>query len=109
MMIRKHRDAESAPRQASGGGLLLRRGRILGMASVLAVAPMVTGIPLVSSPAQAHPVKSHVHQVGLVKSSVAAMRSARDATRSVARTPGTPDPVTTARAVAVTPVQDVAG
>jgi len=79
------------------------------MASVLAVAPMVTGIPLVSSPAQAHPVKSHVHQVGLVKSSVAAMRSARDATRSVARTPGTPDPVTTARAVAVTPVQDVAG
>jgi len=79
------------------------------MASVLVVAPMVTGFPQVSSPAQAHPVKSHVRNVGFVKSSVAALRAARDATRSVASTPGAQDPITTARAAAVTPVQDVAG
>jgi putative cell wall-binding protein len=70
---------------------------------------MVTGLPQVSSPAHAHPVKSRVHKVGFVKSSVAAMRTARDATRSVVRKPGAPDPITTARAAAVTPAQDVAG
>jgi putative cell wall-binding protein len=75
---------------------------------VLAVAPMVTGFPQISSPAQAHPVKSHVRQVGFVASSVAALRAARNATTTVT-TPGAPDPITTARAAGVTPVQDVAG
>src|SRR5450759_920759 len=109
MMNRQHRDAFSESRWASKPGLLVRRGRIVAMASVLVVAPMVTGFPQVSSPAQAHPVKSHVRNVGFVKSSVAALRAARDATRAVASTPGAQDPITTARAAAVTPVQDVAG
>ncbi|HAG60164.1 MAG TPA: hypothetical protein DCL83_13050, partial [Arthrobacter bacterium] len=42
-------------------------------------------------------------------SSVAAMRTAAGATRSAQSTPGAADPITTARAGAVTPVQDVAG
>ncbi|HZY00374.1 MAG TPA: N-acetylmuramoyl-L-alanine amidase [Dermatophilaceae bacterium] len=79
------------------------------MASVLALAPMATGFPQVFAPAQPHPVTTHVHTVGFVKSSVAALRTARNATGSVARAPGAPDPVSTARAAAVTPVQDVAG
>jgi peptidoglycan hydrolase-like protein with peptidoglycan-binding domain len=83
--------------------------RVLALASVLAVAPMVTGFPQVSSPAKAHPVTSQRHQVGFVKSSVAAMRSARQATRSAVSTPGAPDPISTARAGAVTAVQDVPG
>jgi peptidoglycan hydrolase-like protein with peptidoglycan-binding domain len=81
--------------------------RLLAMASVLAMAPMVTGFPQMSSPAKPHPVQSHRHQVGFVKSSVAVMRAAKQATRSAASTPGAPDPITTARAGAVTPVQDV--
>jgi hypothetical protein len=109
MMNRKRRVAFWRAGPASSAGLLVRRGRILAMASVLAVAPMITGFPQVSSPAHAHPVKSRVHKVGFVKSSVAALRSARDATRSALSTPGAPDPITTARAAAVTPVQDVAG
>src|ERR1035437_5781492 len=109
MMNRQHGGAFSESRWASNARLLVRRARILAMASVLAVAPMVTGFPQVSSPAQAHPVKSHARKVGFVKSSVAALRAARDATRSVASTPGAQDPITTARAAAVTPVQDVAG
>lgn len=109
MMNRQHRDAFSDSRWASKSGLLIRRGRIVAMASVLVVAPMVTGFPQVSSPVQAHPVKSHVRNVGFVESSVAALRTARNATRSVASTPGAQDPITTARAAAVTPVQDVAG
>jgi N-acetylmuramoyl-L-alanine amidase/FG-GAP-like repeat len=79
------------------------------MASVLAIAPVVTGFPQLSSTAQPQPVKSQVHTVGFVTSSVAAMRTARDATRSVVPTPGELDPITSARAVAVTPIQDVAG
>ena len=79
------------------------------MASALAVVPMVTGFPQFSSPAHAHPVKSHVRHVSFVKTSVLALRSASDATRSVVRTPGAPDPITTAKAAAVTPAQDVAG
>ena len=107
-MNRQHRDTFSEPRHASGAGLLVRPGRILAIASVLAVAPMVTGFPQISSPAQAHPVKSHVRQVGFVASSVAALRAARNATTTVT-TPGAQDPITTARAAGVTPVQDVAG
>jgi len=83
--------------------------RVLALSSVLAVAPMVTGFPQFSSPAEPHPVTSQRHQVGLVKSSVAAMRAARDATGSASSTPGAPDPIITARAGAVTPVQDVPG
>jgi putative cell wall-binding protein len=109
MMNRQHGDTFSESRWASNARLLVRRGRILALASVLAVAPMVTGFPQVSSPAQSHPVKSHVRKVGFVKSSVAALRAERNATRSAASTPGAQDPITTARAAAVTPVQDVAG
>ena len=79
------------------------------MAGVLAVVPMVTGLPQVSAPAQAHPVKSHIRQVALVSTSVAAMRGARDATTSRPRHLGAPDPLSTARAGAMTPAQDVAG
>ena len=83
--------------------------RVLASATVLAVAPMVTGLPQISSPSRAHPVKSHRHQVGFVKSSVAAMRAVGHATRSAPSTPGAPDPISTARAGAVTAVQDVPG
>jgi peptidoglycan hydrolase-like protein with peptidoglycan-binding domain len=83
--------------------------RVLTLASVLAVVPMVTGFPRLSSPARPHPVQSQRHQVGFLKSSVAVMRAAKQATESVASTPGAPDPITTARAGAVTPVQDVPG
>jgi hypothetical protein len=78
------------------------------MASVLAVAPMITGFPQVSSQAQAHPVGSHLRQVGFVHSTVASMRAARNATRSLNK-PGATDPLSTARAGAVAPAQDVAG
>ena len=109
MMNRQHRDTFSESRWASTAGLLLRRGRILAMASVLVVSPMVTGFPQASSAAQAHPVKSQVRRVGFVKSSVAALRAARDATGSTVSTAAAQDPIATARAAAVTPVQNVAG
>ena len=109
MVNRKHEDTGSGSEQASHAGLSVRRGRVLVLASVLVVAPMVTGFPQLSSSVTAHPVKSHVRQVGFIKSSVASMRAAKDATKPVLSTPGTPDPITTARAGAVTPVQDVAG
>src|SRR5665647_3014924 len=109
MMSRKYRGTFSEPERVSKAGLLVRGGRIIAMASVLAVAPMVTGFPLVSSPAQAHPVKSQLRHVGFVTSSVASMRAARNATGSVLSTPAAADPITTARAGAVSPVQDVAG
>ena len=109
MMNRQHRDTFSESRWASSAGLLLRRGRILAMASVLVVSPMVTGFPQASSAAQAHPVKSQVRRVGFVKSSVAALRAARDATGSTVSTAAAQDPIATARAAAVTPVQNVAG
>jgi len=83
--------------------------RVLALASVLAVAPMVTGFPQISSQAKPHPVKSQSHEVGFVKSSVASMRVAKSATRSAQSAPGAPDPITSARAGAVTPVQDVPG
>jgi len=60
---------------------------MIAMASVLAVAPMVTGIPQLSSPPQAHPVKSQTRQVGFVKSSVVSMRAARNATKTALSTP----------------------
>ena len=109
MMDREHRQTHSGPRQASGVGLLVKGGRVIAMASVLAVAPMVAGLPVVSSQAHPHAVASHVRRVGFVASSVAALRTATDATASVASAPGVPDPVATARAAAVTAVQDVAG
>ena len=95
--------------QASKAGLRVRRGRILALASVLAVAPMITGFPQLSSPARAHPVLSHVRKVGFVKSSVAVMRAAAGATHSAQGRPGEADPITAARAGAVTTAQDVAG
>jgi hypothetical protein len=72
---------------------------------------MITGFPHVASSAPAHPVTSHVRQVGFVQTSVAAMRAGGNGTRSALNpdTPGAPDPITTARTAAVTPVQDVAG
>jgi hypothetical protein len=106
--MERQKDTSSTTGQVSHTGLLVRRGRIIAMASVLAVAPMITGFPAVSSQAQAHPVGSQLRQVGFVHSSVASMRSARNATRSLTK-PGVPDPFVTARAGAVTPVQDVAG
>src|SRR5665811_241479 len=109
MMNGKQRHKFSETGRVSKAGLLVRGGRIIAMASVLAVTPMVTGFPQVSAPAQAHPVTSRLRHVGLVKTSVAAMRAARNATGSVVRTPGAPDPISIARAAAVTPVQDVAG
>jgi hypothetical protein len=79
------------------------------MASMLAVAPMITGFPHAWSTEKAHPVKAQARQVGFVATSVGAMRTARNATGSVPSKPGAADPVTTARAVTVTSVQDVAG
>src|ERR1035437_6595853 len=108
MMDREHRQTHCEPRPASSVGLLVKGGRVIAMASVLAVAPMVAGLPVVSSPAHPHTVASHVRRVGFVASSVAAMRTARDATGSVASAPGSPDPLASARSAAVTPVQDVA-
>ena len=83
--------------------------RVLTLASVLAVAPVVTGLPQISSPAKPHPVRTQLREVGFVKSSVASMRAAKSATRSAQLTPGVPDPITTARAGAMTAVQDVPG
>src|SRR5674476_660108 len=97
-MMNRHRDTSSQARQASKAGLLVRRGRVVAMASVLAVAPMVTGFPVVSSQAHPHAVASHVRRVGFVASSVAALRTARDPTDPVGSAPGSPDPVASARA-----------
>ena len=83
--------------------------RVLGLASVLAATPMVTGFPQVSASPAPHPVHSSRHQVGFVRSSVAAMRAARAATGSALTTPGAPDPISTARAGAVTATQVVTG
>jgi hypothetical protein len=84
-------------------------GWVLSLASVLAVAPMLTGLPNTSSQAKPHPVKTQRHQVGFVKSSVAAMRVAKGATPSAKSLSGTPDPISIARSGAVAPVQDVPG
>jgi hypothetical protein len=109
MTSRTHRDSYLQRKQASGSGRFARRGRIVAIASVLAVTPMLTGFPHVSSTVQAHPVKTHVRGVALVSSQVVALRTAGDATRSAVSARGAADPITTARAAAVTPVQDVAG
>jgi hypothetical protein len=114
-MNRMHKDTLSGTGQVSHTALqarpwtTVRRMRIVALASVLAVAPMITGFPQLSSPAQAHPVKSQVRQLGFVTSSVASMRAARNATLSKVSTPGAPDPISTARSGAVAPVQDVTG
>ena len=109
MTDRAYGQAHCAPGPVSSTGLLGKGGRIIAMASVLAVAPMVTGFPVVSSQAGPHAVASHVRRVGFVPSSVAALRTARDATGSVGSAAGSPDPLASSRAAAVTPVQDVAG
>lgn len=110
MVDRKCRNM-SRPPQASGVGLLARRGRVVAVAGALAVTPMITGFPHVASWAPAHPVTSHVRQVGFVRTSVAAMRTGGNATRSALNPdmPEAPDPITTARTTALTPVQDMAG
>src|ERR1035437_8936695 len=111
MMDRKHRDTFSEPRQASGARLLAKSARVVAMASVLAVTPMITGFPQISMQAHPHPVASHIRRVRFAASSVAAMRADKNASRSAVNPdlPGAPDPITSARAVAVTPVEDVAG
>lgn len=110
MMNRKHKVTLSEPNPVPPAVTLVRRGRIVAMASVLAVTPMITGFPQVSSSqAQTHPVSSSVRVVGFVKASVPAMRTARNATPSTVDAPAEPDPVATARSGAVAPVQDVAG
>ena len=87
-MNRIHKDILSKTGRVSrrgssvGPGLLVRRGRIIAMASALAVAPMVTGFPQVSSQAAPHPVKSQVRQLGFVKSPVATMAADKEASRS---------------------------
>jgi hypothetical protein len=105
----KHRDTFLEPRHASSTGLFVRPARRLTLATMFVAAIMVTGLPQVSSAAPAHPVTSHIRQVGFVDASVAELRSSRSATGSVRRTPGVPDPINTARAAAVTPAQHVAG
>jgi peptidoglycan hydrolase-like protein with peptidoglycan-binding domain len=109
MMNRKHTVTFSEPDPVPNALALVRRGRIVAMASVLAVTPMITGFPQVSAQAQPHPVKSSVRQVGFVRTSVPAMRTARNATRSTLGAPAEPDPLATARSGAVAPVQVVAG
>ena len=83
--------------------------RVLVLASTLAVAPMVTGLPHITSSTKPHPVKAQRHEVGFVKVSLASMRVAKSATSSARSTLAEPDLISTARSVAVTPVQDVTG
>jgi N-acetylmuramoyl-L-alanine amidase/FG-GAP-like repeat len=115
MTVETHAGESSLPEQTPTSGFLASRGRkprvwrVLTLASVLAVAPMVTGLPNLSTHAKPHAVKSQRHQVGFVKSSVAAMRVAKGATGSAQVTSARPDPITSARAGAVTGVQDVPG
>jgi peptidoglycan hydrolase-like protein with peptidoglycan-binding domain len=111
MMNRKQQEcrSDSGLASASPRRSLVRRGRIVALASVLAVAPMITGFPQIASQAQAHPVNSQVREVGFVKSSVASMRAAKDASRSQLSTPTAKDPISTARSAAVAPAQGVAG
>ena len=109
-----HAGDGSEPDQAATGAKA-RRGRglhvwrVLALASVLGFVPLVTGLPQVSWQVSPHPVKAQRHEVGFVKTSVAAMRAAKGATRSALSTPAAPDPVSTAKSAAVTPVQDVPG
>ena len=101
----------SRPRLASNEGVrvrrAVRRARILALASVLAAVPVVTGLPQISAQAKPHPVVSQRHEVSFVGSSVASMRAAKGGSSSVPSPSRAPDPISTARAGAVTPVQDV--
>jgi N-acetylmuramoyl-L-alanine amidase len=109
MMSWKQKECGSDSELASPGGAMVRRGRIVALASALAVAPMITGFPQIAPQAKAHPVNSQVREVGFVKSSVASMRAAKDASHSQTSTPAAKDPISTARSGAVAPVQRVAG
>jgi peptidoglycan hydrolase-like protein with peptidoglycan-binding domain len=77
MMDREHRQTHCEPRQASSVGLLVKGGRVIAMASVLAVAPMVAGLPVVSSQSHPQAVASHVRRLGLAASSVVLQRALR--------------------------------
>ena len=90
-------------------GRLPRAGRVLALASVLGFVPLVTGLPQVSSKVSPHPVKTQRHEVGFARTSVFSMRVANNATSSARSTIAEPDPISTARSVAVTPAQDVPG
>lgn len=103
--LRRGTRSESEP--ASRANVVVKRGRVLALASVLTVTPMVTGVPQISSPDQAHPVQTQVRHVAFATSSVASMRAAMGRTASALGAPGAPDPVTSARAGALAPVQDV--
>ena len=87
----------------------VRRGRTLALASVLAAVPVVTGLPQISAQAKPHPVASQRHEVSFVGSTVASLRAAKGGTPSTLSSSRAPDPLATARAGAVTPVQDVDG
>jgi len=106
---RCEREQVRASRLLSGRGHLPKVWRVLTLASVLALTPILTGLPQIPSQAKPHPVKSQRHQVGFVKASPASMRVAKGFTRSAEVTAGAPDPITTASAGAVTPVQAVPG
>ncbi len=108
MMSRKPKPLFAEPDRGSRTRFLVRRAVTLAMAGVLAMVPMITGFPQLSSPAEAHPVASRVRHVGFVKTSVPALKAGRQATRSEL-SGSAPDPITTARAAAVTPAQAVAG
>jgi peptidoglycan hydrolase-like protein with peptidoglycan-binding domain len=101
------------PGLASNAGLNLgrgfRRARTLALASVLAAAPIVAGFPQISAEAKTHPVVSQRHEVSFVGSSVASLRAAKGGASSAPSPSRAPDPITTARAGAVTPVQQVTG
>jgi peptidoglycan hydrolase-like protein with peptidoglycan-binding domain len=62
-----------------------------------------------ASPVRPHAVKSKLHELGFVKSSVASMRAAKNATPSVVEGAPKPDPISTARSAAVIQAQDVVG
>ncbi len=102
-------DQGSNPWALAGRGRRLPVWRVLALASVLGFAPMVTGLPQISSKANPHPVKAQRHEVGFVRSSVSSMRVDKSYTGSALSTLAAPDPISTARSAAVTPVQDVPG
>ena len=109
-----HAGDGSEPGQAAtgaqdGSGRRLHVWRVLALAGVLGFVPLVTGLPQVSSQVRPHPVKAQRHEVGFATTSVFSMRVAKNATSSAWSTLAQPDPIRTARSVAVTPVQDVPG
>lgn len=108
MMARQHEDSYPPSRPAGKAATRVRRGRIVAMASLLAAAPMVTGLPQISFQAQPEPVSSVVHKVAFITSWATSMR-AEGGTSAAPGTAGAVDPTTTARAGATTAVQNVAG